>query len=62
MPWEDSHDSAFFAKEAAEKTWNFTCEHIANQIKKRNKEFQGSWKHEDIDILLEDIEKMVVKT
>lgn len=43
---------------AAEDGWNAACETILRTIKRRHKEFEGNWQHEDIEILIQEIKGM----
>jgi hypothetical protein len=37
--------------------WNAACETILRTIKRRHKEFEGNWQHEDIEILMREIKE-----
>lgn len=41
--------------------WNGAINKIHSLIKRRNNIFEGNWYHEDIDILMEDLRKMIEK-
>ena len=43
------------------EAWNAACKLILNKIKYRNKQFEGMWQHEDIDILIEEVQGMIEK-
>ena len=39
--------------------WNAACKSIYNHIRRRNKELDYNWQHEDIGYILEDINNMI---
>jgi hypothetical protein len=41
--------------------WNAAVKKILGRMKYRNKMFEGSWQHEDIDIFMEELKEMVEK-
>lgn len=41
--------------------WNAALTKTISLIQRRNKIFEGSWQHEDIDYLIEDLKRMIQK-
>lgn len=55
---ESNHDTL----EAASASWNAAVKHALKLIKSTNRAAEGySWQHEDIDILIEDLEELIEK-
>jgi conjugal transfer/entry exclusion protein len=51
----DSH------RDELKKTWNAAMSNIYKEMKRRNKDFEGNWQHEDIDYMLEYIQETIEK-
>jgi hypothetical protein len=41
--------------------WNAAVKKILGRMKYRNKMFEGSWQHEDIDFFMEELKEMIEK-
>ena len=60
--WLDKNESAINNCNpvlAAEISWNAAANTILTTIKRRNKEFEGNWQHEDIELLIDDIKEII---
>lgn len=46
---------------STKSAWNGACKSILVSIRRRHKELEGNWRHEDVEFLMEDIEDMIEK-